>query len=47
MIGSLSPSQIQERVEALGPWFHNLDLNGVPTAPAHFLGVSPTPCRRI
>ena len=38
---SLSPAQIQEKVEALGPWFHNLDLNGVPTAPAHFLGDYP------
>jgi tRNA (mo5U34)-methyltransferase len=42
MIASLSPSQIQEKVEALGPWFHNLDLNGVPTAPAHFLGDYPS-----
>jgi tRNA (mo5U34)-methyltransferase len=41
MIGSLSPSQIREKVEALGPWFHNLDLNGVPTAPGHFLGDYP------
>jgi tRNA (mo5U34)-methyltransferase len=38
---SLSPAQIQERVDALGPWFHNLDLNGVPTAPSHFLGDYP------
>jgi tRNA (mo5U34)-methyltransferase len=38
---SLSPSEIQRKVEALGPWFHNLDLNGVPTAPAHFLGDYP------
>jgi tRNA (mo5U34)-methyltransferase len=38
---SLSPAQIQAKVDALGPWFHNLDLNGVPTAPAHFLGDYP------
>lgn len=34
-------SEIQERVEELGPWFHNLDLNGVCTAPSHFLGDYP------
>jgi len=38
---SLSSSEIRERVEALGPWFHNLDLDGVPTAPNHFLGDYP------
>jgi tRNA (mo5U34)-methyltransferase len=42
MIASLSPSQLQEKIEALGPWFHNLDLNGVPTAPSHFLGDYPS-----
>jgi tRNA (mo5U34)-methyltransferase len=41
MIARLSPDEIQQKVEALGPWFHNLDLNGVPTAPAHFLGDYP------
>lgn len=29
---------LRERVEALGPWFHNLDLHGVHTAPDHPLG---------
>jgi tRNA (mo5U34)-methyltransferase len=38
---SLSPAQIQQKVAALGPWFHNLDLNGVATAPSHFLGDYP------
>jgi tRNA (mo5U34)-methyltransferase len=38
---ALSPRQIQEKVQALGPWFHNLDLQGVPTAPSHFLGDYP------
>lgn len=33
--------QIRERVRALGPWFHNLDLKGVKTAPEHFLGDYP------
>lgn len=37
----LSREQIRARVEALGPWFHNLDLNGVKTAPQHFLGDYP------
>jgi tRNA (mo5U34)-methyltransferase len=36
-----SPEQIRERVEALRPWFHNLDLKGVQTAPDHFLGDYP------
>jgi len=37
----LSDDAIRERVAALGPWFHNLDLNGVKTAPDHFLGDYP------
>jgi tRNA (mo5U34)-methyltransferase len=36
-----SADEIRHRVEALGPWFHNLDLCGVPTAPGHFLGDYP------
>jgi tRNA (mo5U34)-methyltransferase len=40
--GSLSPGQIEERVRELGPWFHNLDLKGVKTAPGHFLGDYPS-----
>jgi tRNA (mo5U34)-methyltransferase len=36
-----SAEEIRSRVEALGPWFHNLDLDGVRTAPAHFLGDYP------
>ena len=35
------PEEIRRRVEALGPWFHNLDLGGVRTAPDHFLGDYP------
>ena len=37
----LSPDEIRREAEALGPWFHNLDLNGVRTAPDHFLGDYP------
>jgi tRNA (mo5U34)-methyltransferase len=39
---ALSPREIRRQVEALGPWFHNLDLRGVRTAPEHFLGDYPT-----
>jgi tRNA (mo5U34)-methyltransferase len=39
--GALSREEIRQRVDALGPWFHNLDLDGVPTAPSHFLGDYP------
>lgn len=31
-------STIENRVQRLGPWFHDLDLNGVRTAPEHPLG---------
>ncbi|MFU0505207.1 TIGR04290 family methyltransferase [Pseudaminobacter sp. NGMCC 1.201702] len=37
----LSSSEIRRQVEALGPWFHNIDLAGVETAPGHFLGNYP------
>lgn len=33
---------LQEQIEALGPWFHNIDLCGVCTAPDHFLGDYPS-----
>lgn len=33
--------EIERRVRDLGEWFHNLDLNGVMTAPKHFLGDYP------
>ncbi len=32
---------IGRRVEALGPWFHNINLGGVQTAPRHPLGDYP------
>ncbi|MBX5483116.1 MAG: TIGR04290 family methyltransferase [Myxococcaceae bacterium] len=40
-VPSMTKEQIRARVEALGEWFHNLDLNGVQTAPGHFLGDYP------
>src|SRR3954449_10324515 len=40
--GTLSPAAIEARVKELGPWFHNLDLKGVRTAPDHFLGDYPS-----
>jgi tRNA (mo5U34)-methyltransferase len=38
----LPAEQIRARVAALGPWFHNLDLGGVQTAPTHMLGDYPS-----
>lgn len=38
----LRREDIAARVAALGPWFHNLDLGGVRTAPDHFLGDYPS-----
>ncbi len=32
---------IRARAAALGPWFHNMELRGVQTAPEHFLGDYP------
>ena len=32
---------LKARIEALGPWFHNIDLGGTWTAPDHFLGNYP------
>ena len=29
------------QIAALAPWFHNIDLNGIATAPGHFLGDYP------
>jgi tRNA (mo5U34)-methyltransferase len=37
----MTTEQIRASVNKLGPWFHNLDLNGVKTAPDHFLGDYP------
>jgi len=32
---------IEQQVHALAPWFHNIDLRGIHTAPDHFLGDYP------
>lgn len=32
---------LQQRIEELGPWFHNMRLGNVQTAPHHFLGDYP------
>jgi tRNA (mo5U34)-methyltransferase len=41
---SVTPTmeRIRQRVSELGPWFHNLNLAGVQTAPEHFLGDYPS-----
>ena len=36
-MAELTRDQIRARVASLGDWFHNMDLNGVETAPDHFL----------
>ena len=41
MEGDWTAERIRSRAAALGPWFHNLDLQGVRTAPEHFLGDYP------
>jgi len=40
-IAQRTPENIEQRVRALGDWFHNLNLAGVQTAPGHFLGDYP------
>ncbi len=37
----MSDDSIERRVRALGPWFQNMNLAGVWTAPDHFLGDHP------
>ncbi len=37
----MNRDEIQRRVGELGEWFHNINLNGVWTAPNHFLGDYP------
>jgi tRNA (mo5U34)-methyltransferase len=36
-----SNTEIRRRIDALGPWFHNMELAGIATAPDHFLGNYP------
>jgi tRNA (mo5U34)-methyltransferase len=33
--------RVAERIASLGPWFHNMNLAGLQTAPDHFLGDYP------
>lgn len=41
-IDPMPPEEIRRKAEALGPWFHNIELKGgVWTAPDHFLGNYP------
>ena len=37
-----TPDRVAARAKELGPWFHNLRLAGVQTAPDHFLGDFPS-----
>jgi tRNA (mo5U34)-methyltransferase len=37
----MSAVETQKRIDELGAWFQNLNLNGVQTAPNHFLGDYP------
>lgn len=46
MLSTSSPAEdriadLEQRIAALGPWFHNLRLGGMQTAPEHFLGDYP------
>jgi tRNA (mo5U34)-methyltransferase len=38
---AMTADDIRARVRELGPWFHNMNLGGVMTAPEHFLGDYP------
>src|SRR6185437_17001962 len=45
-MSTLSPAEeqiadLEERIAALAPWFHNIRLRGIQTAPGHFLGDYP------
>lgn len=42
MAKRLTTEEIERKVTELGPWFHNLSLLGVQTAPDHFLGDYPS-----
>lgn len=35
------PGALRARIDALGPWFHNMQVGGLWTAPGHFLGDYP------
>jgi len=38
---SADHGELARQIRGMGEWFHNLNLNGVPTAPNHFLGDFP------
>ena len=38
----MTAAEIEQKIADLGPWFHNLSLGGVLTAPQHFLGDYPS-----
>jgi tRNA (mo5U34)-methyltransferase len=35
-------TELESQIRELGPWFHNLNLRGISTAPSHFLGDYPS-----
>jgi tRNA (mo5U34)-methyltransferase len=41
LLAAAEPRPLERRIRELGDWFHNLDLEGIPTAPHHFLGDYP------
>jgi tRNA (mo5U34)-methyltransferase len=40
-LSAVEEHTLQAQIESLGPWFHNLHLKGIQTAPNHFLGNYP------
>ena len=38
---SASDVDLKHQIDALAPWFHNMELGGIWTAPDHFLGNYP------
>lgn len=38
---STAAAELHQRIQDLGEWFHNINLNGIQTAPQHFLGDYP------
>ena len=38
---AMEEQTLQQQIKSLGPWFHNLRLRGIQTAPSHFLGDYP------
>lgn len=38
---TLDKARLEQKISTLGPWFHNMNLGGVQTAPDHFLGDYP------